>query len=147
MLEIKPLTYDFDALKPVIGSDTMFFHHEKHYAGYVTKANDLMPKKWADKPLEEIVVLSREKKDVPLFNQVAQVWNHEFFFKGLSLNPEDREMSDDLSFYINKDFHNVENLKNELVKTALSQFGSSAKAFAELVEASTTSDLMSLTSS
>ncbi len=124
MLEIKQLNYSFDALKPMMGSDTLFFHHEKHYVGYVNKANELLPPKWRHKSLQEIVSLARDKGEIALFNQAAQVWNHEFFFDGLSVNPEDHEISDDLLFYIRKDYNSIDNLKSELIKTALTRFGS-----------------------
>ena len=124
MLEIKQLNYSFDALKPMMGSDTLFFHHEKHYVGYVNKANELLPPKWRHKSLQEIVSLARDKGEIALFNQAAQVWNHEFFFDGLSVNPEDNEISDDLLFYIRKDYNSIDNLKSELIKTALTRFGS-----------------------
>ena len=124
MLEIKQLNYSFDALKPMMGSDTLFFHHEKHYVGYVNKANELLPPKWRHKSLQEIVSLARDKGEIALFNQAAQVWNHEFFFDGLSVNPEDNEISDDLLFYIRKEYNSIDNLKSELIKTALTRFGS-----------------------
>ncbi|MBQ3695422.1 MAG: superoxide dismutase [Alphaproteobacteria bacterium] len=124
MLEIKPLKYDLEALAPIISSQTLFFHHDKHYAGYVVKANELLPPKWKHKNLEELVSLAREKGENALFNQVAQVWNHEFFFDGLSVSSEDHKISDDLMFYIRKDYNSVDNLKAELIKTAMARFGS-----------------------
>ena len=124
MLEIKPLQYDFEALAPIISSQTLFYHHDKHYAGYVAKANELLPPKWKHKNLEELVSLARDKGENALFNQVAQVWNHEFFFDGLSVNSEDHKISDDLMFYIRKDYHSLDNLKAELIKAAMARFGS-----------------------
>ena len=124
MFEIKPLGYDFNALKPVLGKDTLFFHHEKHYAGYVSKTNELLPKKWQGKTLEQVVQLSQKQGNVALFNQVAQAWNHEFFFAGLSVKPDDKEISGALLDLIKNDYQNTENLKLELVKTALARFGS-----------------------
>ncbi len=124
MIEIKPLQYDFSALKPVLGPDTLFFHHEKHYAGYVEKANALTPKKWANKSLEEVVALARENGDVALFNQAAQVWNHEFFFQGLSLNPLNIDPLEEISELVQRDFGNFENLQEELIKAAVARFGS-----------------------
>ena len=124
MIEVKPLNYNFDALKPVVGSETMLFHHDKHYVGYVTKANELLPPKWTHKDLEEIVSLAREQGNTMLFNQVAQVWNHEFFFEGLSLLPSDKGISGALIDLIQQDFQNVENLETELVKAAMARCGS-----------------------
>lgn len=124
MLEIKPLAYDFSSLKPVMGSDTLFFHHEKHYAGYVNKANELIPAKWKHKSLKELICLARDNCMPVLFNQVAQVWNHEFFFDGLSLNSCLGDISDSLHSMIEHDFLTLDNLKAELVKAAISHFAS-----------------------
>ena len=124
MLQFKPLPYSYDALKPVISSETFFFHYEKHYAGYVSKANELIPRKWTDYILIDLISLAQKNKETALFNQTAQVWNHEFFFSGLSLNPSDQEISDKTMSLIQQDFHSLENLKTELIKAATSRFGS-----------------------
>jgi len=124
MLQVQPLNYDFGDLRPVLGTETLFFHYEKHYKGYVQKANELIPKKWAHKKLEDLISAARDKGDVALFNQVAQVWNHEFFFEGLSTQSDDQNISDDLLFYIRKDYNSLDNLKAELIKTAMARFGS-----------------------
>ncbi len=124
MIEMKILPYDFSALTPIIGADTFFYHHDKHYIAYVEKANQLIPRKWANKSLEQLVADARGEGLSMLFNQVAQVWNHEFFFNGLSLRAEDKEISDALADLIQTDFQNIENLKNELIQAALARFGS-----------------------
>lgn len=124
MLSIKPLPYNLDDLEPAMTQQTLSFHHDKHYAGYVAKANELLPKEWQNKSLSKLVVLARESGNSALFNQIAQVWNHEFFFDGLSLRPEDKEFSGALLDLIRSDYHDVENLKAELIKAALARFGS-----------------------
>ncbi len=124
MLEVRQLNYDFKTLQPVMSSETLQFHHDKHYAGYVAKANELMPATWANKTIEQIIQLARNKDEISLFNQVAQVWNHEFFFEGLSLNPKDHQIPEDLLFYIHQDYSNIDRLKDELIKAAMARFGS-----------------------
>ena len=124
MLQVQLLPYDLHALQPVMGSDALFYHHDKHYAAYVSKANELLPAKWARKKLSEIVALARKQRNTTLFNQVAQVWNHEFFFKGLSLHPDDKEISSRLLDLIRVDFANIDVLKAELVQAAMARFGS-----------------------
>ena len=124
MLAVKPLPYTLVDLEPVMSQETLSFHHGKHYAGYVNKTNELLPKGWENKKIAEIVMLARDEGNIPLFNQAAQVWNHEFFFEGLSLLDEDKAISGTLLDLIRSDFRDVENLKNELIKTALSRFGS-----------------------
>ena len=36
------LAYAYDALEPAISGETMHYHHDKHYAGYVAKLNELI---------------------------------------------------------------------------------------------------------
>ena len=36
------LPYAYDALEPAISGETMRYHHDKHYAGYVAKLNELI---------------------------------------------------------------------------------------------------------
>ncbi|MBQ4472442.1 MAG: superoxide dismutase [Alphaproteobacteria bacterium] len=124
MLQIKPLPYSFDALSPIIGSETLTFHHDKHYAGYVARTNELLPPDWHKKSLLEIICLARDAKKTALFNQAAQVWNHEFFFSGLSVAPENQAIPDALKTLIDRDFGDVDHLKMEIVKAAGSLFGS-----------------------
>ena len=124
MLSIKPLPYELTDLEPVISQMTLSFHHGKHYVGYVNKANELLPKEWEHHDIQDIIRLARDGNNMPVFNQVAQVWNHEFFFDGLSLNEFDKEISGALLDLIRADFHDVDSLKSELLKTALARFGS-----------------------
>ncbi len=123
MIEIQLLPYDFSALKPVIWPDTLFFHHEKHYTAYVTRANELLPKAWHNKSLDEVVRLAWDKEKRDLFNQAAQVWNHEFFFAGLSLDMADKLISSDLLFLIERDFGSLEVLKQTMIDAAVGVFG------------------------
>ena len=41
LLTIAELPYAYDALEPYISAETMHFHHDKHYAGYVAKLREL----------------------------------------------------------------------------------------------------------
>ena len=76
----KDLPYAYDALAPQVSEETLRFHHDKHYVGYVNKLNELIvDTPYAEQPLEDIVVSA----DGAIFNNAAQMWNHEFFFDGL----------------------------------------------------------------
>ena len=53
--------------------------------GYVNKLNELiLDTPYAQQPLEDIVVSA----DGAIFNNAAQMWNHEFFFDQLSPDGE-----------------------------------------------------------
>lgn len=118
--EPKPLPYAYDALAPVISEETMRFHHDKHYVGYVNKLNTLI----ADTPfegqsLEDIVMNS----DRSIFNNAAQVWNHEFFFEQLSPDPALRPTGELLETIIHQ-FGSVEAVREAMNEAALNLFGS-----------------------
>ena len=71
------LPYAYDALAPAISEETMHYHHDKHYAGYVDKLNELIvDTPFAGQPLEDIILSA----DGPVYNNAAQAWNHAFFF-------------------------------------------------------------------
>lgn len=81
----EPLPYSQDALAPAIGADTMGFHYDKHYAGYVKKANALTRGKgYAGKTAEDVIRMTAgDGSKAAVFNNAAQAWNHAFFFKCL----------------------------------------------------------------
>ena len=91
------LPYAYDALAPAISEETMHYHHDKHYAGYVDKLNELIvDTPFAGQPLEDIILSA----DGPVYNNAAQAWNHAFFFGQLSPKPQ-KEPSGELLEAIN----------------------------------------------
>ena len=80
MITSKKLNYEFDSLSPFISEETMEYHWEKHYKSYVNNTNKLIENTvFKEAPLNYIVQRSRGS----LYNNAAQVWNHEFFFEQL----------------------------------------------------------------
>ena len=52
---IEKLPYSYSALKNFIDSETMDFHYNKHYKGYVKKLNDALSKKDYGDVVQEIM--------------------------------------------------------------------------------------------
>lgn len=116
----KDLPYGYDALAPQISEETLHYHHDKHYTGYVNKLNELIvDTPYADQPLEDIILSA----DGPIFNNAAQAWNHEFYFEQLSPEPQS-EPSGALLAAINKAFDSFEGLKAAMDKASVGLFGS-----------------------
>ena len=116
----RDLPYAYDALAPHVSEETLRYHHDKHYEGYVAKLNELLADSaLAGRPLAEIVVAS----DGPLFNNAAQAWNHEFFFESLSPAPQTAP-SGRLREAIDRDFGSFDQFKTAMSKAAASLFGS-----------------------
>ena len=115
----KELPYAYDALAPQVSEETLRFHHDKHYVGYVNKLNELIvDTPYAEQPLEDIVVSA----DGAIFNNAAQTWNHTFFF--LTLTPDQQPMPEKLAAVLARDFGSVEAFREAFTKAAVGLFGS-----------------------
>jgi superoxide dismutase, Fe-Mn family len=78
--EVAPLPYAKNALEPVMSQETLEFHYEKHHKGYATKLNELVAgKPDAQKSLVELIRTSSGA----IFNNAAQVWNHDFYWASM----------------------------------------------------------------
>ncbi len=81
--KLPELPYALDALAPTISKETLEFHYGKHHQTYVTNLNNLIKgTEFENASLEEIV----KKSSGGIFNNAAQVWNHTFYWFGLSPN-------------------------------------------------------------
>ncbi len=119
-LAVVELPYAYDALEPYISAETLHFHHDKHYAGYVAKLAELTEgTRYAAMPLEEIVLGS----DGAIFNNAAQAWNHVFFFEQLSPKAK-HHPSGMLRRAIDEEFGSLDDLKRRMTTAATSLFGS-----------------------
>ena len=83
-----PLPYTYDGLAPYMSEQTLALHHGKHVATYIKNLNELIQ----DTPYEsvslyEIINTSANDDNNPnaqkIFNNAAQVFNHDFFFNGM----------------------------------------------------------------
>ena len=103
----------------------MGFHHGKHYAAYVAKANDLLKASpLAGRPIEEIIRETAGKDDqAALFNAVAQAWNHAFFWKCLRPGPGAKPTGK-LAGLIAEQFGNFETFQEKFLEAGKSLFGS-----------------------
>jgi superoxide dismutase len=80
MFTLTPLPYAIDALSPHISPETLEFHHGKHLQGYIDNLNRLISgTEFEKKTLEDIIHTATG----PVFNNAAQIYNHDFYFAGL----------------------------------------------------------------
>ena len=118
------LPYDKKALEPYISAETLEFHHDKHHATYVKNVNDLIKgTPLAEKSLSDIILISAADTVLtPVFNNAAQCFNHEFYWKSLAAVKQ--EIPEVLKEMIIRDFGSIADFKQELHKAASSRFGS-----------------------
>ena len=122
---LPPLPYALDALAPVLSADTLAYHHGKHHKAYVDNLNRLTTgTDFAGLPLDEIVLRSaRHATHAAVFNNAAQVWNHNFYWQ--SLRPQGGgEPPAELKRRLEEAFGSVAACKKELATASASQFGS-----------------------
>jgi Fe-Mn family superoxide dismutase len=117
--ELMSLPYTQVALEPYLSSETLSYHYGKHHAGYVNKLNILIEgTEYSDKSLEHIV----KNATGAIFNNAAQVFNHDFYWKGLS--PVESNPSNRITDLIVRDFGSEEKFKEALLSVASGFFGS-----------------------
>ena len=114
------LPYAQNALEPIISEKTISFHYGKHHQTYVTNLNGLVEgTEFENSDLDAIV----KKADGPIFNNAAQIWNHNFYF--LSLTPQKGSApSEKLTKAIDAAWGSFDNFKAEFNKATISVFGS-----------------------
>ncbi len=119
--ELAPLPYAKDALAPHLTAETLSFHYEKHHQTYMTNLKNLLAgKPEAEKSLEEIV---KSAPPGPLFNNSAQVWNHDFYWTSMKPNGGG-EPTGKLLEAIKKDFGSFAEFKGKFQDAAVKQFAS-----------------------
>lgn len=118
--KLPELPYALDALAPHISKETLEFHYGKHHQTYVTNLNNLIKgTEFENASLEEIV----KKSSGGIFNNAAQVWNHTFYWFGLSPNGGG-EPTGALADAINAKWGSFEEFKKAFNAVAAGTFGS-----------------------
>lgn len=124
-INIEPLPYASNAFGQYISEQTLNLHHGKHYTGYVNKLNDLVKEtELNDKNLVEIINISHKNGEMKaIFNNSAQIWNHEFYFN--CLDPNGGGVPKGVIFEkIEQSFGDFTTFLEKFKTAALNQFGS-----------------------
>jgi superoxide dismutase, Fe-Mn family len=125
VFQLIDLPYSKKALEPYISEKTFDFHHGFHHAGYVNNLNNLIKDTdFSGLSLEEIIKKSSSNVDtVAIFNNAAQVWNHNFFWHSIKANGGGKP-DGKISSMIDDNFGSFEKFSQEFKQAGLSQFGS-----------------------
>ncbi len=122
--ELPNLPYAQDALEPVISARTVGIHYGKHHQAYFDNLHKLLGgTPLASATLEQLILKSHGREDMEdVFNNAAQAWNHNFYWK--SLSPVQTSPDERLNKAIVAKFGSVEAVSKQLMTVAASQFGS-----------------------
>lgn len=79
--DLPSLPYNTSDLQPLISSKTLEIHHGKHHAKYVNTMNSMVAGTHLEN--QSLIKIMKESynRNVPLFNNAAQSWNHSFYWK------------------------------------------------------------------
>jgi Fe-Mn family superoxide dismutase len=117
------LPYAYDALQPFLSKETLEYHHDKHHNAYVNTANDLLKGNSLEGKSVEEVITASHGKDVPLFNNAAQHYNHSEYWKSMKPNGGGN-IPGTLEKALVDSFGSIDKMKEDLIKAGQTQFGS-----------------------
>ena len=125
--ELPPLPYDYNALEPTIGEETMRIHHGKHHQAYVDNLNKALDgTEWDSRPLEQVLALLDEipeDKRAAVRNNGGGHANHSLFWQVMKPNGGG-EPSGSLADAIAETFGDVDQLKAAMNDAGVKRFGS-----------------------
>jgi superoxide dismutase, Fe-Mn family len=118
--EVAPLPYAKNALEPAMKQETLEFHYEKHHKGYATKLNQLLEgKPEANKSL----IAAIRSSSGPVFNNAAQVYNHDFFWASMKPNGGGAPTGE-VADLLNRDLGGFTKFREDWIKAGMGRFGS-----------------------
>ncbi len=127
MHTLPPLPYAYEALEPIIDTQTMQIHHDKHHQAYIDNLNKAIADTAdAETPIEELLQKISSLSPV-VRNNAGWHWNHSFFWSIMTdtvQSAESKMQSTTLIKAIDESFGSYDNFVAEFTKAALGRFGS-----------------------
>lgn len=121
---LPPLPYAYDALEPYIDKQTMEIHHDKHHGGYVNNLNKAIAgTEYENKALEEILK-NAGKAGAAIRNNAGGHWNHSLFWEVMAPHNNASKPDADLAAAIDKEFGNLDAMKEKFNAAGAGRFGS-----------------------
>ena len=127
MHTLPPLPYAYEALEPIIDTQTMQIHHDKHHQAYIDNLNKAIADTAdAETPIDELLTKISTLPAV-VRNNAGGHWNHSFFWSIMTStvqSAESKMQSTTLIKAIDESFGSYDNFVAEFSKAALGRFGS-----------------------
>ena len=122
MIKAQTLPYERDLFTPTLSKETLDFHYDKHHLGYVKKLNNLIAStKYEKESLANIIKESYKLEEKAIYNNAAQIWNHDFYWSSLAIKSD---MPNSVSSLVKQDFKSLENFNNKVIEEGMLLFGS-----------------------
>ncbi len=124
-ITLPELPYPKDALAPYVSEKTLEFHYGKHHNAYVVNANKLLEGTDLAQEAPETIIkkTAGDSSKVGIFNNVAQAWNHAFYWR--CMKPGGGGLPTGAVVQkINADFGTYQKFCDEFKNAGATQFGS-----------------------
>lgn len=128
--QLPSLPYDYDALEPYIDQETMHYHHDKHFKGYVDNLNKALAPYPNLQQLNLIQLLQRGR-NLPaasftdIMHNAGGVYNHSLFFENLAPENSANNIPHGMLLQmIRLQYGSFEHFKNYFSEKAADVFGS-----------------------
>jgi Fe-Mn family superoxide dismutase len=124
-ITLPELPYPKDALAPYVSEKTLEFHYGKHHNAYVVNANKLLEGTDLAQEAAETIIkrTAGDSSKVGIFNNVAQAWNHAFYWR--CMKPGGGGLpTGAIAQKINADFGTYQKFCDEFKNAGATQFGS-----------------------
>lgn len=128
MYEKIELNYSYEDLEPIIDSETVYIHYNKHYQNYLNNLNKLLQEENYDYQyskedlVNNIDIFNINKRGEILYN-LGGVINHELYFSNIS-DKNNNYPTDILLNKINEQYGSYDNFKQEFISIANNLKGS-----------------------
>lgn len=122
---LPPLPYPASALEPVIDTETMTIHHDRHHQAYVDALNSAVS---ADPALGgmslEQLVASAGTLPTAVRNNAGGHWNHSFFWTTMTAPAQTGQPSPELQAALQNRFGSMEEFQSQFNAAGTQRFGS-----------------------
>ena len=121
MFELRALPYQKDAFGDFLSPITFDFHYGKHHQTYVNNLNNLI--KGGDYENAELYDIIK-KSSGGVFNNAAQVYNHDFYWDCITPKGDVGAISEELKGALNSEFGSLDGFREKFLTAATTLFGS-----------------------
>lgn len=126
--QIMPIQYQ--SIPGLMCEESIQYHYGKHHIGYVNKLNTLITNDYCsnldldDLQIDGLMKFAYQNMDSMqhIFNNAAQIYNHDFFWNGLSDKKID--IAQDLHIVFDQNFGSLDKFYSQFTQKALNHFGS-----------------------